>query len=68
MAINGNYMHSTYSSFVGKYYYFMHYFFFLCLRIEIFIDSNLFKCLIAIKCFESRVETLKIFYTVKKLL
>ena len=33
-----------------------------CLYIEILAVSSLFKCLIAIKCLESRVETLQIFY------
>ena len=35
----------------------------VCLCKEILIDWNLFKCLIAIKCSESRVEALQIFFT-----
>ena len=33
----------------------------ICLYIELLCDSNLFKCLIAIKCSENRVETLQFF-------
>ena len=36
------------------------------LYLEILAVSSLFKCLIAIECSESRVETLQIFYLIKK--
>ena len=35
---------------------------FICLEVEILAVSSLFKCVIAIKCSESRVETLQIFF------
>ena len=61
MAIIRNYMHSVYGSFAENIKLFIHITFFVCLRIEKLADSNFFKCLIAIKCSESRVETLQIF-------
>ena len=65
MVITGNYVHSIYSSFTGnsKLFYMLH-LFYLCT--EILAVSSLFKCLIAIKCSESRVETLQIFLIGKK--
>ena len=37
-------------------------FFNACIYIEILADSNLCKCLKAIKCSESRVETLQVYF------
>ena len=60
MVIIGNDVHSIYSYFSGKHKFILHITGFFNIYIEILADSNLYKCLKAIKCSESRVETLQI--------
>ena len=67
MVIIGNYVHSVYSSFVGKYWVILYITNIFFLLIEIFAVSSLFKFLTANKCLESRVKTLQIFYVCIKL-
>ena len=58
----GNDLYSIYSSFSGKHEIILYItFFFKYIYIEILADSDLGKCLKAIKCSERRVETLQIF-------
>ena len=53
-----NNVRNTYSYFIGKHEIILH--IMLCLHIELLADSSFFKCLITIKCSESRVPRLQI--------
>ena len=60
--ITGNDVRSIYIFYFWKTLNYFIYYIFYILYIEILADSYLCKCLKAIKCSESRVETLQIFF------
>ena len=61
MVIFGNNVHRSYNSFTKKHKTILR-FTFYSIYILTLADLKLFKCLIAIKCSESRVETLQTFH------